>query len=118
MRIAHKLQNLRLRKQRVRARISGTAERPRLSIFVSNRHVTAQLINDDKHQTLAYVTSASQKEAGGSTLTDKAVWVGKEIAKKAKARKIKQVVFDRNGRIYHGRIKALAEAAREAGLEF
>lgn len=116
-RLTQTLNNLARRKNRVRATVSGTSVRPRLSVFVSNVHVTAQLIDDTKHLTLAYVTTVGQKSATGS-MTDKASWVGTEIAKKAKALKLKQVVFDRNGRLYHGRVKALADAARAAGLEF
>ncbi len=115
--LALKLHNRALRKNRVRAVVSGTAERPRLSVFVSNRHISAQLIDDTNHVTIAAVTTVGQKEATGS-MTDRAVWAGKQIAKKAKAKKLKSVVFDRNGRLYHGRIKALADAAREEGLEF
>jgi len=114
--ITSKLQNLARRKHRVRAVVSGTTERPRLSVFVSNRHVTAQVIDDTKHATIAYVTTVGQKQSGN--MTEKANWVGTEIAKKAKAAKVKQVVFDRNGRLYHGRVKTLADAARAAGLEF
>jgi len=114
--ITSKLQNLARRKHRVRAVVSGTTERPRLSVFVSNRHITAQVIDDTKHATIAYATTVGQKQNGN--MTEKANWVGTEIAKKAKAAKIKQVVFDRNGRLYHGRVKTLADAARAAGLEF
>lgn len=116
-RLAHKLQNLAQRKRRVRSVVSGTMARPRLSVFVSNLHVTAQLVDDSKQRTVAYATTVGQKNLSG-TMTERAAWVGTEIAKKAKAAKIKQVVFDRNGRIYHGRIKALADAARAGGLEF
>lgn len=112
-----KLDRLALRKSRIRARIGGTAERPRLSVSVSNMHVSAQIIDDVASRTLVAATSVGQKAATG-TLTAKAEWVGNEIAKKAKAKKIKSVVFDRNGRQYHGRVKALAEAARAGGLEF
>ncbi len=116
-RIMHKNQNRAMRKNRIRSTVSGTSERPRLSIYVSNLHLTAQIIDDTTHKTLAYVSTVGQKKAGGS-LTDKATWVGGEIAKKAKTAKVTKVVFDRNGRIYHGRVKALADAARNEGLEF
>ena len=115
--LALKAKNLALRKNRVRAKVSGTTERPRLSIFVSSQHVSAQLIDDTKQKTLAAVSTIGQKAATG-TLTDKAAWVGAEIAAKAKAIKVTKVVFDRGGRQYHDRVKALAEAAREKGLEF
>jgi large subunit ribosomal protein L18 len=116
-RISHKLQNLARRKNRVRSIVSGTTERPRLTVFVSNKHVTAQIIDDTKHSTLVYVSTVGEKSSTGS-LTERAAKVGTDVAKKAKAAKIKQVVFDRNGRLYHGRIKALADAARAEGLEF
>ena len=115
--LAHKVQNRLLRKGRVRARVSGTAERPRLSVFVSNHHITAQLVDDDASATIAYVSTVGAKAAKGS-MTERAAWVGEEIAKKAKGKKVKTVVFDRGSRIYHGRVKALADAARNAGLEF
>jgi large subunit ribosomal protein L18 len=115
--LALKLKNRVQRKARIRSRISGTAERPRLSIFISSRHISAQLIDDTAHKTLAAVTTAGAKAAKG-TMTEKAAWVGAEIAEKAKAVKVTNVVFDRGGRQYHGRIEALAQAAREKGLEF
>ncbi len=112
-----KLANLRLRKNRVRAKVSGTTERPRLSVTISNLHVSAQIIDDVTGKTLAAATTVGQKSAKG-TLTEKAAAIGTDIAKKAKAKKITTIVFDRNGRQYHGRVKALAEAARAGGLEF
>lgn len=115
--LVKKAQHLRLRKNRIRSVVSGTAERPRLSVFVSSRHVSAQLIDDTTHKTLAAVTTIGQKAVTG-TLTEKATWVGTEIAAKAKSIKVSKVVFDRGGRQYHGRIEALATAAREKGLEF
>ena len=113
----HKLHNRMLRKRRIRAAISGVAERPRLSVFISNMHVTAQLIDDTTHRTLAYASTVGRKDNTGN-MTDKAAWVGAEIAKKAKVAKVSRVVFDRGGKLYHGRVKALADAARNAGLEF
>ena len=115
--LALKAKNIALRKHRIRAKVSGTTERPRLSVFISGHHVSAQIIDDSKHKTLAAVTTIGSKAAKG-TLTEKAAWVGTEIAGKAKTAKVTQVVFDRGGRMYHGRIKALADAAREKGLEF
>ena len=104
------------RRARVRAKISGTAERPRLVATVSHRHVVAQLIDDSKGVTLAYVTTVGSQATGN--LTAKATWAGQAIAGAAAKHKIKRVVFDRGGHIYHGRLAALAEAARAKGLEF
>jgi large subunit ribosomal protein L18 len=115
--LAHKLHNRAQRKNRIRSVISGTTERPRLSIHVSNLHITAQVVDDTTGKTLAAVSTVGQKAATG-TMTEKAAWVGTEIAKKAKTAKVKAVVFDRGGKIYHGRVKALADAARNGGLEF
>src|SRR5262245_49322359 len=114
---AHKTQNKILRKRRVRATVIGTTERPRLTVFVSNLHITAQVIDDSKHHTLAYATTVGDKTAKG-TMNEKVTAVGTAIAQAAKTAKVKKVVFDRNGHPYHGRIKALAEAARAEGLEF
>lgn len=115
--LSKKLANLRQRKNRVRARVSGTTDRPRLTVTISAQHVSVQIIDDTTHKTLAAATTVGNKAAKG-TLTEKAALVGADIAKKAKAKKIKAIVFDRNGRQYHGRVKALAEAARAGGLEF
>jgi len=115
--LIHKLQNRAQRKGRVRSVVQGTATRPRLSVYVSNLHITAQLIDDTAHKTIGYATTVGQKTVKG-TMTEKAAWVGEEIAKQAKAAKLKQVVFDRGGKLYHGRVAALADAARKAGLEF
>jgi large subunit ribosomal protein L18 len=115
--LAHKLHNRAHRKARIRSVVIGSSTRPRLSVFISNLHVTAQLIDDTAHKTVGYATTVGQKAATGS-LTAKAEWVGAEIAKQAKAAKVKHVVFDRGGKRYHGRVAALAEAARKEGLEF
>ncbi len=104
------------RANRVRTLVRGTATRPRLSANISHLHVSAQLIDDDAQRTLAYSTSVGQKITG--SLTDKAAWVGADIAKKAVKAKVGKVVFDRGSRKYHGRVKALADAARSGGLEF
>ena len=104
------------RAKRTRARIHGTAERPRLSVNISNLHITAQIIDDDKGTTLAYATTVGNKTKG--TKTEKAAMIGTDIAKAAKAKKIKQVVFDRGAKLYAGRMSALADAARKEGLEF
>jgi large subunit ribosomal protein L18 len=115
--LALKLKNATLRKNRVRSTVSGTIERPRLSVHISNRHIVAQVIDDTTHKTVASVSTVGTKAATGS-MTARAEWVGEQIAKKAKAAKVKAVVFDRGSRIYHGRVQALADAARKAGLEF
>ncbi len=116
-RLAHKLRNRQLRKDRVRSVVSGNPERPRLSVFISNTHVSAQIIDDTTHATLVAATSVNNKKVTGN-MTEKSALIGEEIAKKAVAKKITKVSFDRSGRKYHGRVKALAEAARQNGLEF
>ena len=116
MNLGKKLLNQRLRAARVRAKISGTAERPRLTVTISNMHVSAQLIDDVKGHTVAAATTVGTKLTG--TTTERAAAVGTDIAKKAKKAKITAVVFDRNGRKYAGRLAALADAARKEGLEF
>lgn len=105
------------RHARVRAKIHGTATCPRLCVFRSNKHIEAQLINDDLGTTLASVSSVALKLENGSNV-EAAATVGTKIAEAAKALKIETVVFDRGGYIYHGRVQAVAEAAREAGLKF
>ena len=104
------------RAKRTRAKIHGTSERPRLTVHFSNVHITAQVIDDDKKVTLAYVTTVGTKATG--TMTERAAKVGTEIAKKAKAAKVSKVVFDRGAKLYAGRMSALADAARKEGLEF
>ncbi len=115
--LSHKLHNKNQRKSRIRSVVHGTTERPRLSVFVSNMHITAQVIDDSKGTTLAYVTTVGDKTAKG-TMTDKAEKIGADVAKKLKALKVTKVAFDRGGKLYHGRVKALADAARKEGLEF
>lgn len=112
-------QNRYFRHKRVRSKIKGTAERPRLCVFRSSSHIYAQIIDDDKGVTLAaYSTlSAGMKDHQGNK-TEKAKEVGKGIAQIAIEKGIKRVVFDRGGNRYHGRVSALAEGARESGLEF
>lgn len=114
--LAKKLLGRSLRKGRVRAKVSGTAARPRLTVTISNMHVSAQLIDDTTGKTLASATTVGGKVKG--SLTEKAAAVGKDIAAKAKKARISTVVFDRNGRQYAGRLKSLADAARKEGLEF
>lgn len=103
------------RHKRIRAKIYGTAKRPRLCVFRSNKHTYAQLIDDENNKVIASASDAGVKK--GKKL-DKAQKVGELIAKIAEEKKIKKVVFDRAGYKYHGRVKALAEAAREKGLNF
>lgn len=104
------------RRRRIRSVVTGTAERPRLSVTFSNVHVQVQLIDDVSGKTVVALSSAGQKLP--ANLSQRAEWAGTEIAKKAQAAKIKSVVLDRRGKPYHGRVKALAEAARKSGLEF
>ena len=102
-------------KTRIRGKVAGTAERPRMSVFRSNKGLYVQLIDDLNGKTLA---AASSKGLEGGTKTEVSAKVGKEIANKAKEKGIEAVVFDRNGYLFHGRVKSLADAAREAGLKF
>ena len=107
-------------KKRIRKVITGTKEKPRLSIFRSNKHIYTQFINDDEGRTMLSVSSLNKEiaEKKNITKTEQAKLVGKLTAEKSKAAKITNVVFDRNGYLYHGRVKALADAARETGLKF
>lgn len=109
------------RKRRIRKRIVGTSDRPRLTVFRSARHIYAQVVDDVTGRTLAHASTMSgdlKTTLGDDTKTEAAKKVGALVAKICKERNIGQVVFDRNGFLYHGRVKALAEAAREAGLSF
>jgi large subunit ribosomal protein L18 len=106
-------------KKRIRKIVSGTAERPRLNVFRSNKQIYAQLIDDLSGKTLMAVSSLNKDFVGAEgTKTEVALKVGKAIAEKAIASGITSVVFDRNGYLYHGRVKQLADAAREGGLKF
>jgi len=105
------------RHQRVRNKISGTTAVPRLNVFRSNSQIFAQIIDDENGTTLVSSSSVELKIKNGGNV-EGATLVGKDIAEKAKAKNIEKVVFDRGGYLYHGRVKALAEAARENGLEF
>ncbi len=106
-------------KMRVRKIVSGTADRPRMSVFRSNKEIYAQLIDDVKGVTLLTASSKAKEIAGKEgTKTEKAAMVGKLIAEKAVTAGITSVVFDRNGYLYHGRVKQLADSAREGGLKF
>ncbi|MDD5692999.1 MAG: 50S ribosomal protein L18 [Patescibacteria group bacterium] len=104
------------RKVRIRARIEGTAKKPRLSVSSSNKHIIAQLVDDQTGQTIAFASDLKIKEK--MTKTDKGFKVGEAIAEEAKKKKVTEVVFDRGGKLYHGRVKALAEGARKSGLNF
>lgn len=106
------------RKLRIRKKISGTAERPRLSVFRSAKHIYAQVIDDTSGTTLAHASTLSKGAPADGTKSDDAKAVGKLIADLCKKQNVTKVVFDRNGYLYHGRIVALAEGAREAGLDF
>ena len=103
------------RAKRTRAKIHGTAERPRLTVHFSNQHITAQIIDDDKGATLCYATTMGAKMTGPKT--EQAAKLGAETAKKAKAKKISKVVFDRGAKLYAGRMSAIADAVRKEGLE-
>ncbi|MCG6186971.1 MULTISPECIES: 50S ribosomal protein L18 [Maribellus] len=106
-------------KNRVRKIVSGTADRPRLSIFRSNKQIYAQLVDDIQGTTLLAVSSKLKDiESSEGTKSDKAAMVGKKVAEKALAAGITEIVFDRGGYLYHGRVKQLADAAREGGLKF
>jgi large subunit ribosomal protein L18 len=105
------------RHKRVRKHVFGTAERPRLVVFRSNRGIAAQIVDDTAAKTLAAASWLDARDATG-TKSDQASAVGKMLAEKAKAAGIENVLFDRGGYLYHGRVKALAEAAREGGLKF
>jgi len=106
------------RHRRVRGKVAGTAERPRLVVSRSNRGIVAQLVDDANAKTLASATSLQVGKSFKGNKTAQAAEVGKLLAQKAKDAKIQAVVFDRGGYLYHGRVKALAEAAREGGLKF
>jgi large subunit ribosomal protein L18 len=119
--MAKKLTSRERRKFRIRNKISGSSERPRLSVFRSARHIYAQVIDDETGKTLAAASTLSPDLRGmlkDDSKVDSAKKVGALLAKICVERKVGKVVFDRNGFLYHGRVKALAEAAREAGLDF
>jgi large subunit ribosomal protein L18 len=121
MNTAEKVRQLEQRRRRVRKTIMGTTERPRLNVFRSSAHIYAQIIDDIKGATLAAASSLDKSLRSSLKSTssiEAAKAVGKLLADRAKAANVSAVVFDRGGRIYHGRIKALAEASREGGLQF
>lgn len=105
-------------KKRIRKNISGTSTRPRLTVFRSNKQIYVQLIDDVNGVTLASATSLKEDEAQKVNKLEQAKLIGKQIAEKATEAGIAEVVFDRNGYLYHGRVKALADSARESGLKF
>jgi large subunit ribosomal protein L18 len=105
------------RHARVRKKVAGTAERPRLAVFRSNRHIYAQLIDDDAARTLVSASDREVKGGGGEGKVEPAKAVGALVAERAKAAGIERAVFDRGGRLFHGRVAALAEGAREKGLQ-
>lgn len=105
-------------KRRVRGKISGSSSAPRLSVYKSNKEIYAQLIDDKEGKTLASASSREKGVNAKGTKTEVATAVGKKIAEKAKAAGFEKIVFDRNGFVYHGRVKALADGAREGGLKF
>lgn len=114
-------ESVRRRHRRVRRQVNGTAERPRLAVFRSNQHIYVQVIDDTLQHTLAAASTLEptlKSELKSGSTCDASVEVGKLIAQRAKEKGVSKVVFDRGGNLYHGRVKALAEAAREAGLEF
>ncbi len=117
-----KREGLKRRHRRVRKKIRGTAERPRLAVRRTLKHVTAVLVDDDAHRTIVQVSSTSKNLAGsqgdGSVKMKRSEAVGAEVARLAKEKGISSVAFDRGGRLYHGRVKAVADAARKGGLEF
>ena len=110
-----KKQKVERRHRKIRAKVFGTEEKPRLSVYKSNKYIYGQLINDDKSVTILSLSSMKIK---GKTFTERCIETGKEIAKLAKAKKIEKVVFDRGGFKYVGRVKAFADGAREGGLKF
>lgn len=117
MKLEKKKNLLQRRRWRIRKKVSGTAERPRLAVHFSNKHIYAQCIDDISGHTLAYVSSVA-KDGTLKANGEGAVALGQQIAEKAKAAGIGSVVFDRAGRRYHGCVKSFAEAAREGGLQF
>jgi large subunit ribosomal protein L18 len=116
---ASRKESTRRRHSRIRRKVFGTSDRPRLAVFRSNQHIYVQLIDDENHSTIAAASTVEKDlkvEVGSNCEASTAI--GAAIAKRAIAKGIKSVVFDRGGNLYHGRVKALAEAAREGGLEF
>lgn len=120
MKTVYKAQLLQKRKWRIRKKVTGTADRPRLSVKFSGKHIYAQAVNDDTGSTLVFLSTLDGEQRKGKAKgnVSGAKTLGAAFAAKAKAAGINTVVFDRNGRLYHGRVKSFAEAAREGGLQF
>jgi large subunit ribosomal protein L18 len=118
--MAKSLDRTRMRHKRIRRKVAGTSSRPRLSVHFSGRHIYAQVIDDEAGKTLASANTTESVFDAGSVRANSATAekVGKLLAGRAKSKKIEKVVFDRGGFLYHGKVKALADAAREGGLEF
>lgn len=113
-----KREQIKIRHKRVRAKISGTNEIPRFSVFRSNKHIFLQLIDDNAKNTIISVSDLKSKSKAKISKTESAKKMGRELAKLAKEKKIKTIVFDKGGYKYHGRVKAVAEGAKEEGLKF
>ncbi len=122
MKVQLKTKKLQRRKQGIRNKISGTSERPRLSVYRSLSHIYAQLIDDVTGTTILSASSRDKEIAdavkSAESKVDRSILTGKLLAERAQSKGVTQVVFDRNGKLYHGRVKALAESAREGGLTF
>ena len=116
--MAIKLQGRARRKRRIRKKVSGTPQRPRLTVFRSHKQIYAQVIDDVSGRTLAFATSLGRQDAADEKKIGVATIVGEALAEACVGKDIKQVVFDRNGYLYQGRVKALADGARKGGLEF
>jgi large subunit ribosomal protein L18 len=115
-----KIDPLKMRHQRLRKKVAGTPERPRLAVHFSGKNITAQVIDDEAGKTLASANTTEKDIRGAKARAnvETAIKIGKLVAERAKAKNVNKVVFDRGGFIYHGKVKALADAAREGGLEF
>ncbi len=118
MSIAHKANRRQKLRWRIRTKVSGTGQKPRLSVFRSNKDIYAQLIDDATGNTLAAASSRQKDGSRAGNKTEQAVAVGKELAQRAKDAGVETCIFDRGGYLYHGRVKALADGAREGGLKF
>ena len=116
--MAMKLKGRARRKRRIRKKVSGTAQRPRLTVFRSHKQIYAQVIDDDSGRTLAFASSLGRQDSADDRKVGIAGVVGQAVAESCAGKQIKRVVFDRNGYLYQGRVKALAEGARKGGLEF